>query len=162
MKRYALAATLGALALLGSLTAPGFARPHPTPTPAPTPTPVADPAITRLARQQFVAWQAGSVNKSLYADQVIPKLTDAKISDVSHALGILGPLNNIVFMGPFAATDVPEEAHGYIYRMDCAEGSVYQWMIVDEKGKIATIFFKDKLDVETLVAPPASSGAPPP
>lgn len=162
MKRFALALALLASAVFAVQTAPAQASSRPTPTPAPTPTPVADPAITRLARQQFVAWQAGNVNRSLYSPAVIPKLTDAKVSDVSHALGALGPLTNTVFMGPFAAEDIPPDAHGYIYQMQCAEGAIYQWMIVDGQGKIATIFFKDKLDVETLVGTPAPNPPPNP
>lgn len=140
------------------------ARPHPTPTPAPTPTPVADPAITRIARQQFVAWQAGSINKSLYDAGVVAKLTDAKINDTSKALGQLGPLTDTVFIGPFVAADIPPTSHGYIYQMQCASGSVYLWMILDADGKIATIYFHDRLDVETITAPGASAapGSPPP
>ena len=44
--------------------------------------------------------------------------------------------------------------------MHCQEGSIYMWMIIDSDGKIATIFFKDKLDIETLERP--ASEPPPP
>src|SRR5579863_8576514 len=100
-----LAAAIAAIAL-ASVT-PGFARPHPTPTPAPTPTPVADPAITKIARQQFVQWQAGSINKSLYAQQVLAKLDDKKIASTSAALGELGALEDVVFIGPWTGADFP-------------------------------------------------------
>jgi hypothetical protein len=136
------------------------ARPSPTPTPAPTATPVADPAVTKIVRQQFVAWQAGNINKSLYAAQLLPKLTDAKINDVAHALGALGPLTDTTFIAPFSAADIPADAHGYIYQMHCTDGSIYMWMVVDANGKIATVFFKNKLDVETIEAP-GSPQAPP-
>ena len=42
--------------------------------------------------------------------------------------------------------------------MRCENGSIYLWIIIDADGKIATIFFKDKLDIETIERP----GTPPP
>lgn len=147
-----------ALGVAAATMAPAGARPSPTPTPAPTPTPVADPAVTKVVRQQFVAWQAGSINRSLYSTEVLPKLTDAKINDVARALAALGPLNDTQFIGPFSAADIPAGARGYIYQMHCAEGSIYMWMILDADGKIATVFFKDNLDIETIERP----GTPPP
>ena len=157
--RYALAS----LAMAAALVSPAGARPSSTPTPAPTPAPVADPTVTKVARQQFVAWQAGSINKRLYAAEVIPKLTDDKINDVARALSALGPLTDTTFVGPFSAADIPEGAQGYIYQMHCLEGNIYMWMILDADGKIATVFFKDKLDVETIERPasePPPSSAP--
>lgn len=152
------------LAVAGLWSAPlcAQARPSATPTPAPTPTPAADPAVTKVARQQFVAWQAGSINKTLYAPQVLAKLTDAKIAEVSHALGGLGPLTDTVYVGPFSATDIPPGAHGYIYQMRCSNGNIYLWLILDADAKIATIFFKDKLDVETIENPASQPNPPPP
>lgn len=138
------------------------ARPKATPTPAPTPAPVADPVVTKVVRQQFVAWQAGSINKSLYAPEVLPKLTDAQITTVSRALGELGPLTDTVYIGPFSAADIPAGAHGYIYQMRCSNGSVYLWLVLDADAKIATIFFKNKLDVETIENPASQPNAPPP
>jgi hypothetical protein len=149
-------------ALLWLNAAPVWARSRPSPTPSPSPTPVADPAITTLVRQQFVAWQAGSVNKSLYVPAVQAKLTDAKINDVSHALGRLGPLLHTVFIGPFVAPDLPPGARGYIYQMRCREGNVYLWLIRDAQGKIGTIFFKDKLTTETVEVPASAAPSPPP
>jgi hypothetical protein len=155
--RTVLALAFAAVALSCPAVAP--ARPSsPTPTPAPTPTPVADPAVTKIIRQQFLAWQSGSIDKSLYAPQVLSKLTDAKIDDVAHALGALGPLANTVYVAPFIAPDMPPDARGYIYQMQCTEGNIYLWMILDGSGKIASIFFKDRMDVETIERP----GTPPP
>jgi hypothetical protein len=136
------------------------ARPRPTPTPSPTPTPVADPAITKLARQQFVAWQAGSINRNAYSAKVQAKLTDAIVNDVSHKLGLLGPLTDLVYLGPFYANDFPPDARGYIYQMLCREGNVYQFMILDGQGKIATIYFKDKLTTEEVEVPATAAPSP--
>jgi hypothetical protein len=138
------------------------ARPKPAPTPSPTPTPVADPAITKIARQQFVAWQAGTVNRSAYDPGVQAKLSQDKIDDVSRRLGTLGPLTDTVYIGPLITSDLPPNAHGYIYQMVCREGAVYLWMILDGQGKIATIFFKDKLTTETVEVPATAAPSPTP
>jgi hypothetical protein len=157
-----LIATIALSATVIASTSVAGARPKATPTPVPTPTPVADPGITKLVVQQFVAWQAGNVNKTLYAPAVLSKLTDDKINQVSHALGTLGALTGTVYIGPFSAQDVPADAHGYIYQMQCREGNVYLWMIIDGQGKIATIFFKDRLDTEEVEVPASAAPSPTP
>jgi hypothetical protein len=141
------------LALVMRLAAPAFARPHPAPTPSPTPTPVADPAVTQIARQQFVAWQAGAVDKSLYAERLQPKLTDEQIGVVSRALGRLGALMETVYLGPLLSVGAPPGTRGYIYQMRCAEGNVYEFLILDDRHKIASLFFKNRLDTETVKVP---------
>lgn len=149
-----MAAAALATALL-CLPPSGSARTHATPTPAPTPSPVEDPAITSIARHQFVQWQAGVVNKSLYAPAVVAQLTDSKITDTSHALAQLGPLTNVVYMGRWVNPDFPAGVNGYIYQMRCSQGNVYLWLALDTDGKIATIFFKNRLDVETVTPAPS-------
>ncbi len=157
--RFVVLAVVIVAAALASVAAPSLARPHSTPTPAPTPTPIADPAITKLARQQFVSWQAGTINKSLYAQQVLDKINDAKITDTSTALGQLGALIDVVYLGPWVAADFPPGARGYAYQMRCSSGNIYLWLALDAQGKIATILFKNRLDVETVT--PAPSPTPP-
>jgi hypothetical protein len=159
MRLRSAAGAIAIAALLGVLAAPAAAR-RATPTPSPSPTPVADPAMTKLATQQFVQWQAGVINKNLYAQQVLDKLNDAKISDTSHALGQLGALTEVVFIGPWIDPSFPPGARGYIYQMRCADGNIYLWLALDPQGKIATIFFKNRLDVETVTAPPSVPPSP--
>ncbi|MBV9232619.1 MAG: hypothetical protein JO030_01140 [Candidatus Eremiobacteraeota bacterium] len=141
--------------------APALARPRATPTPAPTPTPVADPAIDKLVRAQFVQWQAGIVNKSLYAQQVLDKLSDATIAQTSKALAQLGALTEMVYLGPWIEPDFPPGARGYVYQMRCVSGNIYLWLALDPQGKIATILFKNRLDVETVTARPSPPAASP-
>lgn len=129
------------------------ARTHATPSPSPTP--VADPAITRIVEQQFVGWQAGIVDKTQYAQPMQVKLTDAQIAKTSHALGGFGALTGNTFIGPWVNPDFPPGARGYIYQMHCVLGSVYLLMALDAQGKIATLFFKDRLDVETVTPSPS-------
>jgi len=155
MKRALLAVAI-ALALLPATPDATWAR-HATPTPSPTPSPVADPAVTKVARQQFVQWQAGVINKALYAPQLLPQLTDAKITDTSSKLGQLGALTDLVYVGPWLNPDFPTGVRGYIYQMRCISGNVYLWLALQPDGKIATIFFKDRLDVETVTPAPSPS-----
>jgi hypothetical protein len=156
--KLAVPAVTAVTALIVALSAaPSWSRPHAPPTPSPSPTPIADPVITKLARQQFVQWQAGSVNKSLYAEQVLAKLSDAKIADTSTALGQLGALTDVVYLGPWIAADFPPGARGYVYQMRCSSGSIYLWLALNAQGKIATILFKSRLDVETVTPAPSPS-----
>jgi hypothetical protein len=160
MRRFAIAivtASLVAVALFAGLVSTGAARPRPTPSPSPTP--VADPAITQLARQQFVAWQAGVINDHLYAQRVLDKLTDAKISETSHGLGQLGALDETVFIGPWLDPSFPPGARGYIYQMRCEDGAVYLWLALDPQGKIATILFRNRLDEETVTPGPSPTAS---
>ncbi len=158
MKLSSYGVAMGAVLLvLGALAPPSMARTHATPTPSPTPTPVADPEITKLARQQFVAWQAGVVNDRLYAAQVLEKLSAAKVADTSRALGQLGALTDTVFIGPWIDPSFPPGARGYIYQMRCQSGNLYLWLALDAQGKIATIFFRNRLDTMTVTPAPSPS-----
>jgi len=157
MKLPAIAACVAALLIV--LVAPSWARPHATPTPVPTPAPVADPAITKIARQQFVQWQAGTVNRSLYAEQIVGKLSDDMITTTSQRLGQLGALTDTVYIGPWLNPDAPPSTRGYIYQMRCTQGNVYLWLAIDGQGKIAWLTFKNRLDVENVT--PAPSATPP-
>jgi len=149
-------------ALVVAVPAMSSARPHPTPTPEPTPVAIADPAVTKLVRQQFVLWQAGQINKSLYDQQVLDKLTDDKLTQTSKALAELGPLTDAVYMGPWLSADFPPGAKGYLYHMLCSEGAIYFWIALDPQGKIATVLFKKRLDIETVTPSPATPPPNPP
>jgi hypothetical protein len=157
MRRAIAAAAIAIPLLLAALAAPSPGRTHATPTPSPTPAPVADPEITKMARQQFVQWQAAAINKSLYAPQVQRQLTDDKISSTSQKLGELGALTDMVYIGRWINPEFPPGARGYIYQMRCTSGSIYLWLALDADGKIATISFKNRFDVETITPAPSAS-----
>jgi hypothetical protein len=130
--------------------APGsaIARPHSTPTPAATATPSPppeDPKITLIARREFVAWQAGVVNKDHYAVETQAKLTPDKIADTSKALSDLGALVRTDWYGPLGIADGPPGVNGYLYHMICANGAVYEELTIGPDGKIDGIVFRDKL-----------------
>lgn len=142
------AAALAALVTLLAVapTAAG-ARPHPTPTPSATPSPPPeDMTVTRVARREFVAWVAGNLDHSRYTDDLNRKITTEKLTQVSTALGKLGAFIRSEYLGPIAIDGAPAGIHGYLYRMFCSQGTVYEQLILDSSGKVAGILFRDKIE----------------
>jgi hypothetical protein len=140
----AICVALGGAALL---TPPVNARPAaatPLPSPFPTPTPVEDPAVTAVAKREFVAWQAGVVKRTQYTAAMQIRLTDALISQTSRALGTLGALESLQFVGPVEVDDAPPTSSSYMYKVNCANGSVYMQFALMTDGKIAGMLFQDK------------------
>jgi hypothetical protein len=135
-----------ALAFLAGAPSLASARPGPAPTPSVTPSPPPeDPAVTQIARREFVAWQAGVVDISHYAAQTQAKLLPAKIADTSKALGSLGSLIKTEWVEPAVLEGTPAGVRGYVYRMVCTNASVYEILTI-ENGKIDGIVFRDKLN----------------
>jgi hypothetical protein len=96
-----------------------------------------------LAKQEFTAWQAGKIDMSLYATVLAPKLARA-ITLTSPVLSKLGELSEAVYIGPYSPPNLPANAQGYVYQIRCAQGSVYEWVILDSQGKIAMLFFSTR------------------
>jgi hypothetical protein len=149
---------LGLLAAALLFASPAGARPKPTPTPSPTVAPVADPAITKLARQQFLAWQIGTIDKTLYSPDLLAKATDEKIADVSRHIAPLGALISLDYVAPFTGEGFPTDAKGYIYQMNCSNGKIFEEIVLTG-GKIGYLYFRDTLTTEDVTAP---AGTPPP
>jgi hypothetical protein len=123
-------------------------RVTPTPTASPTPPPE-DPAVTQIARREFVAWQAGVVNPTRYAAGSQAGLTPDKIADTSKQLGLAGTLVKTDWIGPIVVDDAPPGTHGYWYKMTCENSVVYERLIIAPDGKIDGIMFRDKLPTNT-------------
>jgi hypothetical protein len=119
-------------------------RPGPATTASPSPPPE-DPAITQIARREFVAWQAGVVTASRYASGAQGGLTPDKIADTSKQLGAAGTLVKTDWIGPVVVDDAPMGTHGYWYKMTCENTVVYERLIIAPDGKIDGIVFRDKL-----------------
>ena len=142
---FALAALLAALALqpVGAVAK----APHPTPAPTATPTPPPeDPEITRVARREFVSWQAGNVDLDRYADKAKAQLTPEKITNTSKQLGLLGALVKTEWLTPLSFDGAPAGVKGYLYHMVCTQGAVYEQLVINGEGKIEGIVFRDKLE----------------
>jgi hypothetical protein len=154
----ALAGTIAAALLFAG---PAIARPtKATPSPSPTVAPVADPAITKLARQQFLAWQIGTIDKSLYTADLLSKATDDKIADVSRHIAPLGALISMDYVTPFSGEDFPADAKGYIYQMNCSNGKIFEEIVLTG-GKIGYLYFRDTLTTEDETVP-GGGGSPSP
>lgn len=160
MSRISLA-IVGLLAAALLFAGPAGARPAPTPSPSPTVPPVADPAITKLARQQFVAWQIGTIDKSLYSPELLAKATDEKIADVSRHIAPLGALISMNYIAPFSGEDFPPDAKGYIYQMICSNGKIYEEIVLTG-GKIGYLYFRDTLTTEDVTTQGGAAPASPP
>lgn len=133
-------------AACGLFAAPGRAQevtdsPAPVATNPPLPSPkpaVEDPKIHKLAVHQFLAWQSGTVDRSLYADQVNAELTDDMMDKGTKTLANLGALQKVQFQGISSAKGVTF----YVYKMVCANGTIQMDFALDPDGKIALIFFE--------------------
>jgi hypothetical protein len=135
-----------ALAGAALVAPPVNARPAgaPSPSPIPTPTPVEDPAVTAVAKREFVAWQAGVIKRTQYTAAMQIRLTDNLIGQTSRALGTLGALQSMQFIGPVEVDDAPPNSSSYMYKVNCANGSVYMQFALTTDGKIAGMLFQDK------------------
>ena len=134
-----------AAVLVAMPAAPALAKRAPSPAPSATPTiPPEDPAVTQIARREFVAWQAGVVTASRYATQSQAGLAAERVTEVSKKLGEFGSLVKTEWVEPVIIDDAGG-AKGYIYRMTCSNGVVYEQLIVGADGKIDGVVFRDKL-----------------
>lgn len=148
MRPIRFAAVLSAALLLGGFGAaharaqnapatapPGVGAPPPLSKPQPRPD---DPQRHKLAVQQFLAWQQGDVDRSLYADEVNAQLSDEALDQGERSLANMGALQSATFVGTSRThgTDV------YVYKMTCEHGSVNMDFALTPDGKIALIFFE--------------------
>lgn len=141
--RISLLALLAALVILAPANA--LARRGPAPTPSPTPMTVPeDPAVTAIARREFVAWQAGVVSPSRYAAQAQAGLATDRVTTISKELGAAGTLQKTEWVEPVIVDGIPG-AKGYIYKMTCENAVVYERLILGADGKIDGVVFMDKL-----------------
>jgi hypothetical protein len=115
------------------------ASPEASPPPIPSPKPAPDdPKRHKLAVQQFLAWQQGQIDRSLYGDEVNSELTDDVLDRGTRTLANMGALQSAVFLGISRA----KGADIYVYKMTCEHGSVDMDFALAPDGKIALIFFE--------------------
>lgn len=124
------------------------ARPTPSPTPVPTATPSIppeDPAIARIARHEFVAWQAGNIDRTRYTTDLAAKATDSVVTELSAKLSALGAFVRSEYLGPIRTEGTPPGVRAFMYHMVCTKGEVYEQLVVDGQNRVAGIIFRDKL-----------------
>lgn len=130
---------------MAALVAGIFGHPRPTPSPSPTPPPPANPVVTMVARRQFVAWQAGHINRADYAPALSARTDDAKVEQSSIQLGALGALQSTQYLGPLSIYDTPADVTVYLYKMLCSNGFIFEQLALDGRGKIEGIVFRDTI-----------------
>lgn len=121
------------IALLAGTPAP---QPSATPAaaaPAPSPQPAGNPAVGKLAREQFDAFLSGKIDAAQYSVSI----PSAALGQVQAFLSALGPVKSV--------TLVQKAAIGgstvYVYRFICANGSVLEQLSLKD-GKINGIYFR--------------------
>lgn len=123
-----------------------IARTHPSPTPTATPTLAPEvPAITAVARREFVAWQAGAVDKDHYVDAAQAQLTADGTAKMSKVLVSYGALEHAEWYGNFPIIGAPPGVVGYTYRMVCTNDAIFEQLMIGPDGKIDSINFLKKL-----------------
>lgn len=123
-----------------------IARAHPSPTPTATPTLAPEiPAITALARREFVAWQAGAVDKDHYVAAAQSQLSADAADKMSKALVSYGALVRTEWYGNFPIIGAPPGVVGYTYRMVCTNDAIFEQLMIGPDGKIDSINFSKKL-----------------
>jgi hypothetical protein len=115
---------------------PSAVENSPPPLPSPKPAPE-DPKIRKLAMQQFLAWQGGTVDRARYSDDVNAQLSDELLDASEKAVAALGALQTATFRGISSAKGI----HVYVYTMICDHGSIDMKFALQPDGKIALIFF---------------------
>lgn len=75
--------------------------------------------------------------------------TDEELNTNAEQLGTLGALTGMEYLGPVAVEGLPEHAHAYLYKMLCSNGTVYEQIYVDQRGRIAGEQFRDTLATPT-------------
>ena len=122
-----------------------IARTHPSPTPTATPTLAPEnPAITVIARREFVAWQAGAVDKHHYVESAASQLTTDAMDKMSKVLVAYGALEHTEWDGTFPIVGAPSGVVGYTYRMVCTNDAIYEQLMIGADGKIDSINFSKK------------------
>ncbi|HZZ65026.1 MAG TPA: hypothetical protein VFE17_05995 [Candidatus Baltobacteraceae bacterium] len=119
-------------------TPPSQAAPTNPPLPSPSPT-VEDPKVHKLAVQQFLAWQSGTVNRDLYSDTVNADMTDEVMDKGTKTLANLGGLQQAQFRG---ISHAKGGVNFFVYKMQCQHGAIQMDFSLDRDGKIALIFFE--------------------
>ncbi len=123
-----------------------IARTHPSPTPTATPTLAPEiPTITAVARREFVAWQAGAVDKNHYVDAAQAQLTSDGTAKMSKVLVSYGALEHTEWYGNFPIIGAPPGVVGYTYRMVCTNDAIFEQLMIGSDGKIDSINFLKKL-----------------
>lgn len=127
-------AAIALIALVQAAPTPGSTGTPAGAAPLPSATPTANPAMGKLARQQFDAFASGKIDLSQYS-VAIPK--DA-VAQVQAFLSALGPVQavDLIQSGKANADTL------YVYRFTCENGAALEQLSIKANGKIDGIYFR--------------------
>jgi hypothetical protein len=104
-----------------------------------TPSPIAeDPAITAAVKREFLAWQAGKIDRSVYSAEMNKALPDSAVANVSAQLRSLGAPTKFVYLD---RTSVSEN-RAYTYGADTPKAKLRILYVLDTAGKISGLWFR--------------------
>lgn len=97
-----------------------------------------NPAVTKIAREQFEAWKSGKLDLTAYTSGAQVYFTADVKSQVKAALNSLGDLRSFTYDG-----SRPAQNGIYVetYRITGAKGSALELIHLDDAGRIDSIFF---------------------
>src|SRR5438270_10548984 len=125
---------------LAVLAAPGVAvgqSPSPEPS-ASAQAAVEDPALTKIARQQFDSWKAGAPDSSLYMAGSDQYFTSAVKAQTKAFLTSLGDVQSFTYAGKqLTAIGVSVDT----YDIKGSKGAAVETIHLDPAGKIDFIYF---------------------
>jgi hypothetical protein len=102
--------------------------------------------------------QAGQLDKRIMTAGFVASSTDQVLTQNSEQLATFGALTGLEYLGPVDVEGLPPGAHAYLYKMICANGTVYEQLYIDVHGKIAGEQIRDTLATPSPV--PASTDTP--
>lgn len=116
---------------------------RPAATPIASPLPSEAPGVHRIVVAQFVAWQAGVLDRSKYGTEFNAQISDAHVKKVSSELDALGAFESAEYLGPTTVPNSPAGISSYVYRMICENGAVYVRISLSPSGRVGGILFAD-------------------
>jgi hypothetical protein len=94
--------------------------------------------ITDRARTEFLAWQAGAIDRSHYSTYAGLHFTDAYVAQLSPSIREYGELESVVFAG----RSISKGTEIYSYHLTCSNANVQMQLGIDHSGKINQIVFR--------------------
>lgn len=97
-----------------------------------------DPAITAAVKREFLAWQAGKIDRSGYDAEMNKALPDSAVAGVSAQLRSLGAPTKFVFID----RTIVSENRAYTYGAETPKAKLRILYVLDTAGKISGLWFR--------------------
>jgi hypothetical protein len=97
-----------------------------------------DPAITAAVKREFLAWQAGKIDRSVYSAEMNKALPDSAVAQVSGQLRSLGAPTKFVYID----RSIVSENRAYTYGAETPKAKLRILYVLDTAGKISGLWFR--------------------